>query len=208
MKIFCLFFFLWSQALFAKNLEINPDHSKIFFEVDYMKMTTVVGQFKTYNGSFIVSNSGETIQNVKVEIKTSSIDTSNTMRDMHMKGHEFFFSSLYPNILFSVPGIISLKKLKKVKVKGQLTIRGIKKTIEVECLYKGTMIDPWKKENYFFEISGEINRQDFGLNWNKSFDSGGYLVGDKVRLKISIQAQVSGEKTSSSTHMIPDIKKR
>ena len=205
MKFAMLMFMLFTNLATAKLLEINPDHSKVFFEIDYMKLTTVTGQFKTYEGNFKMTNSEKSISDIIVSIKSDSLDTSNPKRDLHMKGHDFFFSSKYPTVDFRIPGISFISVGKKVKLRGDLTIRGIKKAVTLDCIYKGKMIDPWKKENYFFEITGVINRQNFGFNWNKEFDRGGYLVGDNVRINISIQAQVAGERTASSTHMTPNI---
>jgi hypothetical protein len=91
-------------------------------------------------------------------------------------------------------------------VKGFLTIRGVKKEVTLNGIYKGKVLDPWNKENFFFEFETTIDRKDFGMNWNKELDNGGLLVGDEVRIKISVQAQPKGEKTAFSTHMIPSTK--
>jgi polyisoprenoid-binding protein YceI len=202
--LFCLL--IISKVVTARELEINNDHSKILFDIDYMKLTTVQGSMKKYEGEMNISTSETDISDIKVSIKASSVDTNEPKRDFHIRGHEFFLVASYPEILFEAPGPIAIASGKKLKVKGSLTIRGIKKDVILEGSYKGKMIDPWNKENYFFELSTTINRKDFGMNWNKELDSGGYLVGDDVRVNISIQAQPKGEKTAFSTHMIPSTK--
>jgi polyisoprenoid-binding protein YceI len=201
--ILCLF---GSTQVFAKVLEMNPDHSKITFEVDYMKLSSVEGQFKTYSGSLTIDSTETQLSNVQVVIKADSVDTNESKRDFHIKGHEFFFTASYPTIEFKAPGTAVIGGDKKFEILGILTLRGIKKEVSFNGIYKGKALDPWKKENYFFVLTGEINRQDFGMKWNKELDSGGYLVGDKVKINISVQAQVSGEKTAFSTHMIPSTK--
>lgn len=204
-KIFiCLLIF--SNVIFARELELNNDHSKIIFDIDYMKLTTVQGTMKKYQGEFNISTGETEISDVKVSIKASSVDTNEPKRDFHIKGHEFFLVASYPEIFFEAPGPAAIASGKKFKMKGYLTIRGIKRDITLEGIYKGKVVDPWNKENFFFELSTTINRKDFGMNWNKELDNGGFLVGDEVRINISVQAQPKGEKTAFSTHMIPSTK--
>jgi polyisoprenoid-binding protein YceI len=195
-----------SNFVSARELELNDDHSKILFEIDYMKLTSVQGTMKKYEGEFNISTSETEISDVKVSIKASSIDTSEPKRDFHIKGHEFFLVASYPEILFEAPGAVAISVGKKLKVKGFLTIRGVKKEVTLNGIYKGKVLDPWNKENFFFEFETTIDRKDFGMNWNKELDNGGLLVGDEVRIKISVQAQPKGEKTAFSTHMIPSTK--
>jgi polyisoprenoid-binding protein YceI len=197
---------MWTGQVYAKVLEMNPDHSKIIFDIDYMKLTSVEGRFKSYTGTMNLDSTETQVSNVKVVIKADSVDTNEPKRDFHIKGHEFFLTSTYPTIEFTAAGPVSIGADKKFQLPGTLVLRGIKKPMMFHGVYKGKMIDPWKKENYFFELSGELNRQDFGMKWNKELDNGGYLVGDTVRIKISAQAQIAGEKTAFSTHMIPSTK--
>jgi len=206
MNKYILIAFFWTNTIWAMPLEINQDHSKLLFDIDYMTLTTVQGQFKKYSGTFNLSTSENEISDVKIAIVSDSVDTNEPKRDFHLKGHEFFLVSTYPTIEFTSQAATSILKDKKFKINGTLTLRGVKKEVTLDGLYKGKMIDPWKKENYFFELEGKINRQDFGMKWNKELDTGGYLVGDEVRLKISIQAQPAGSKTAFSTHMIPSTK--
>lgn len=92
---------------------------------------------------------------------------------------------------------------KQILLSGDLEIRGIKKRVSGKAKYKGLVTDPWGKDSLFFEFNLEIDRKDFGMNWNKELDQGGLLVGDIININILLQAQKEGEKTSFSTHMIP-----
>lgn len=206
MKKYALLLIFWSIIGSAKVLEVNHDHSKVLFDVDYMKLTTVQGQFKSYTGSFKLDNNDAQISNVLVSIKADSIDTSEPKRDFHLKGHEFFMTASYPTIEFVSTSPTTIGKDKKFKMKGILTVRGVKKEVTLDGNFKGKIVDPWKKENYFFDLSGEVNRQDFGMKWNKVLDNGGYLLGDTVHMKITVQAQMEGDKTPFSTHMVPSSK--
>lgn len=188
----------------AEVYEINKDHSKVQFSVEYMSMTKVDGIFKNYVGTFAMN--GNQISKIDITIDPNSVDTNEPKRDFHLKGHEFFFASNYPAIKFKSINGLAVTEKKSHKFSGELTIRDFTKTISGDLLYKGKIVDPWGKENLFFEYKTEIDRKDFGMKWNKELDQGGYLVGDKVQVVISIQAQKSGDKTAFSTHMIPSTK--
>lgn len=190
----------------AKQFEIIKEHSRVGFDVDYMMMTKVEGQFKDYRGFFELNDKEDTLSNVKVEVLGESVDTNDGKRDFHLRGHEFFFVANYPEITFKSQGAVKIVSGEKFKISGDLTMRGVTKKVTLEGLYKGKMKDPWDKDNYFFTLQGELNRKDFEIVWNKEMDAGGYLVGDVVRLNLVVQAQVLGDKTPFSTHMVPNTK--
>ncbi|MBY0414786.1 MAG: YceI family protein [Bdellovibrionales bacterium] len=203
--LFILFLFLGTNA-FTKDFELIKEHSKIGFDVDYMLMTKVEGQFKNFQGFFTLNEKENDISNIKIIAESESVDTNDGKRDFHLRGHEFFFSANYPQITFESPGPIKLEAGKKIVIGGYLTMRGIKRPLILEGIYKGKLKDPWGKENYFFTLSGELDRKTFGIVWNKSMDDGGILIGDAVRLSLTVQAQVLGGKTPFSTHMVPTTK--
>ncbi len=206
MKMFaCLLLFLTAPA-FAKDYELIKEHSKIAFDVDYMLMTKVEGQFKDYKGFFTLNSAENDITNIKITVNAESVDTNDSKRDFHLRGHEFFFVASHPEITFESPGPIKLEVGKKLVIGGYLTMRGIKRPMILEGIYKGKLKDPWGKDNYFFTLSGELDRKTYGIVWNKSMDNNGVLIGDSVRISITVQAQALGEKTPFSTHMVPTTK--
>ena len=176
------------------------------FDVDYMMMTNVEGQFKSYQGFFDLNDAENEISNVRVTIAADSVDSSDTKRDFHLKGHEFFFVANYPEIIFKSTAPAKIAEGQKFILKGQITLRDKTMPIELQGFYKGKRKDPWGKDNYFFTFNGELNRKLFGIVWNKQMDSGGYLVGDNVRINITTQSQLLGSKTAFSTHMVPTTK--
>lgn len=195
------------STAFSKELEIIKEHSKIGFDIDYMVVTKVEGQFKDFKGTLNINEDKGEIHNIKVVAMAKSIDTNDEKRDFHLRGTEFFLSTNHPEIVFVAKGPLKIKpEQTKFSVPGSMTIRGIKHPIVFEGIYKGKLKDPWNKENYFFELTGVLDRKLYGMNWNKKMDSGGLLIGDNVNLKITIQAQASGDKTPFSTHMIPSTK--
>jgi polyisoprenoid-binding protein YceI len=210
MKKYLLFLFIlamgFSYVARAKELEIVTEHSRIAFDVDYMLMTKVEGQFKNYTGLFDLNSPENTLLNVRVSIAANSVDTNDGKRDFHLRGQEFFFAANFPEITFKAKGPVKIEPGKAFKLPGEITLRGISKPLTLDGFYKGKAKDPWNKENYFFTFTGEIDRKNFEMVWNQKMDNGGVLVGDKVRINITVQSQVIGDKTPFSTHMIPSTK--
>ena len=190
----------------SKEFELIKEHSKIAFDVDYMLMTKVEGHFKDFNGFFTLNEAENDLSNIRIKINAETIDTNDTKRDFHLRGHEFFLTAKYPEIIFESPGPIKIEAGKKLVIGGYVTIRGIKRPLILEGIYKGKLKDPWGKDNYFFVLSGELDRKTFGIVWNKTMDNEGLLIGDMVRINLTVQAQVLGEKTPFSTHMVPTTK--
>jgi polyisoprenoid-binding protein YceI len=191
---------------FADIYEVNKEHSKVRFEIEYMKLSKVEGFFKDYEGRFEFDTKTKTLKNINAKVFTKSVDTGDGKRDFHLKDHEFFFSSNFPEMKLTTNNSVIVKTNTKSPLSATLEIRGIKKEVKGNITYKGSIIDPWGKENLFFEYQFELNRKDYGMNWNKEMDQGGYLVGDFSQVTLIIQAQKTGEKTAFSTHMIPSTK--
>lgn len=207
---YLILLFLISFNSYSASLEINKEHSSLQFTVDYMTMIKVEGRFKSFAGTFDFDPKSHLVQKIKVKIDSNSLDTNEPKRDFHLKTMDFLFTSKYPEILFHTNNTFTLPLNKIVPLTGELEIRGKRKQVTGKAKYKGTVIDPWGKESHFFEFNVNVNRKDFGMNWNKKLDQGGYLVGDIINIKIIVQAQSVGQKTSFSTHMIPTsaLKKR
>jgi len=207
-KLTSLFILLSIMALnaHAKDFELIKEHSRIAFDVDYMLMTKVEGQFKDFQGVFTLNAAENDISKIKIKVLGESVDTNDGKRDFHLRGHEFFFVATHPEIIFESPGPIKIEPGKKIQIGGYLTMRGVKRPLILEGVYKGKLKDPWGKDNYFFNLTGELDRKAYGIVWNKTMDAGGALIGDIVRLNLTVQAQVLGEKTPFSTHMVPTTK--
>lgn len=205
-KLVFLFVILISANAFSKpqSFEVNQEHSKLGFAVQYMMMTDVEGVFKKFQGYFDVE--GNTLSNIQVLVSTRSVDSLDAKRDFHLKSHEFLYSAKFPTIAFKSSAPVELKENQLVKVPGTVTLRGIEKPVTLELMFKGRKFDPWAKENLFFEGKTKINRKDFGIVWNRELDNGGLLVGDEVSIDFKLQAQHLGNKTPFSTHMVPTTK--
>ncbi|SEK60696.1 Polyisoprenoid-binding protein YceI [Chitinophaga rupis] len=166
--------------------KIDPAHSEVQFKVKHLMITTVTGQFGSFDAT--VEAPGEDFSNasIKFETEVASISTKNADRDAHLQAADFFDAANYPKITF-----VS-KEVKKIddenyKVAGDLTIRGNTKPVELNVEYGGTQKDPWGQTKAGFELSGKINRKDFGLTFHATTDTGGVVLGDDVKLLGSVQ---------------------
>ena len=159
-----------------KRMTIDSAHSEIGFKVKHLMISTVKGNFNTFGGG--IQKDGA----VFVSINTGSINTGNEDRDGHLKSGDFFNSEEYPTIEFS--GTISEDMN---TITGNITIKGVTKEITLNTEYNGMSVDPWGNTKHGWEITGTINRNDFGLTWNAPLETGGVLVSEEVKLSMDIQ---------------------
>lgn len=163
---------------------IDPTHSELGFKVKHLMISNVKGVFTNYEAT--IDGEDFTTSPLKVTIQATSINTNNTDRDNHLKSADFFDVENFPNLTF---GGLSFTKVdvEEYKLKGILTIKEVSKEIELDVAYGGTNKDPWGNEKMAFEITGKLNRKDFGLNWNTTLETGGVLVGDEVKINAEVQ---------------------
>jgi polyisoprenoid-binding protein YceI len=167
--------------------KIDPAHSSAQFAVTHLMISTVRGEFHGVNGVVVVDDNDISKSSVDVTIDASSVDTREPDRNKHLKSADFFDVANYPTITFKSSKVESAGA-GKLKVTGDLTIRGVTKTAVLEVTApKPTIKDPWGFERTAVSGSTKINRQDFGVAWNKSLDSGGVVVSDNVDITLDVE---------------------
>jgi polyisoprenoid-binding protein YceI len=171
---------------------IDATHSEVQFKVKHLVIATVTGSFKKFTGS-VESESEKDFDGATVEfsIDASSIDTNQPDRDNHLRSPDFFNADEFPTIEFN-------GQMKKVgenlyKLNGPLTVRGTTREVELNVEHGGTVKDPWGNTKAGFELSGKINRKEFGLLWNAVTEAGGVVVADEVKLHLNIELIQSQE---------------
>jgi polyisoprenoid-binding protein YceI len=169
-----------------RTFSIDKAHSEATFQVRHL-ITKVRGRFSDFEGAIQFDEARPEQSSVSFTIKTSSIDTSESDRDTHLRSADFFSVAEHPTITFTSTRIRRISG-NQFEVAGPLTIRGVTKEITVPVTYLGTAKDPWGKERAGFEGELTMNRKDFGLSWNAPLEAGGFLVGDEVKISLSIQA--------------------
>ena len=169
-----------------RTFTIDKAHSEATFQVRHL-ITKVRGRFRDFEGTIQFDEANPEQSSVSFTIQTSSIDTSESDRDKHLRSADFFSVDEHPTITFTSTRVRRISG-GQFEVVGRLTIRGVTKDITVPVTHLGVAKDPWGKERAGFEAELTINRKDFGLSWNAPLEAGGFLVGDDVKISLSIQA--------------------
>ena len=166
---------------------IDPAHSQIGFAIKHLMIATVRGQFPGARGTVTVDESDPTTASIDITIPTATVSTGDAKRDGHLRSADFFDVERYPNITFRSKRIEG-RAGDSLRVVGDLTIRDVTREVALAVKFLGRAKDPWGQEHAAFEANTKINRADYGLTWNAALETGGWLVGDDV--KISIEAQL------------------
>ena len=185
---------LWSLVLgltpvlaSAVELDVDTAHSSVAFEIKHLVVSTVHGNFTDFSGSLDLNEKEPAQSKVSFKIKIDSINTANAKRDGHLKSPDFFDAQKFPEATF-VSKTIKTTGKNKYTLEGDLTIHGQTKVTKFVLLGLGKVKDPYGVEKYMFQASTELNRKDFGLVYNAALESGGVVIGEKVKLVIDVEA--------------------
>lgn len=163
--------------------KIDPAHSRIEFKVKHLVVTTLAGHFSKFDAT--VESSSDDFNDAKIsfEADVDSITTGQEQRDGHLKSDDFFNAAAYPKLKFVST---SFKKIdtENYKLSGNLTIRDITLPVTLDVVYGGTTKNHFGKTLAGFELTGKINRKDFGLKWSATTEAGNIVVSDEVKLAI------------------------
>jgi polyisoprenoid-binding protein YceI len=168
----------------TRTFVIDKAHSEAVFQVRHL-ITKVRGRFTDFEGTIQFNETQPELSSVTFSIKTSSIDTNEADRDKHLRSADFFDADNHPVITFKSTRVKGGGT--KFEVTGNLSIRGTSKEITLPVTHLGMAKDPWGNQRIGFESELTINRKDFGLNWNAALETGGFLVGDEVKINLSVQ---------------------
>jgi polyisoprenoid-binding protein YceI len=166
--------------------KIDSAHSEITFKVKHLMISNVAGSFNKFDAVLEAEKDDFSDAKITFEADIDSISTNNEQRDGHLKSDDFFAADKFPKLSFSSNSFTKVNE-EDYKLVGELTIRDITKTVELAVEYGGTMTDPYGQVKAGFEISGKINRKDFGLVWSATTEAGGIVVSDEVKLHFSLQ---------------------
>ena len=164
---------------------VDPTHSSIAFVAKHLGFTKIRGTFGEYTTDVQVGDSLEN-SSVKAEINLLSVNTGNPDRDAHLKGADFFGASEDPKMSFVSTSISGEED--DFKLNGDLTINGKTLPVTFTSEFEGTVTDPFGNLKAGFEAKTEINRKDFGIEWNVPVGDG-LLVSEKIKVELDIQLQ-------------------
>lgn len=164
---------------------IDRSHSELTFSIRHL-VSRVRGQFNRWTGTVTGDLDNWEAASVLVTIDGTSIDTNNENRDADLRGPEFFDVANHPNVTFRSTRIE--RNGERVRLTGDLTIRGITRPVVLEGTFMGTTRDQRGRTRAGFEVSGTINRKDYGIVWNRAVEAGGLVLADEVRIDVAVAA--------------------
>jgi polyisoprenoid-binding protein YceI len=165
--------------------KIDPYHSDIAFKVKHMMISTVNGCFQKFDATMESSTEDFSDAKITFECDVDSVYTNISDRDSHLKSPDFFAADEFPKITYTSTSVE--KDGDDYIVTGDLTIRGITKPIVLDGSYNGNDVDMYGNTKHGFELSGKVNRADYGLTFNALSGKGNAMVGDEIKLIVSIQ---------------------
>ncbi|GIH93884.1 YceI family protein [Planobispora siamensis] len=165
---------------------LDVAHTRIGFVVKHMMVSKVRGNFGDFSGSVTIAEN-PLESSAELAIKAESINTGSADRDGHLRSEDFLAAEKFPELTFRSTRVVGHSGDEFTLV-GDLTIRDVTKEVELTVEYGGAGVNPWGQEVWGFSITTEIDREEFGLTWNQALETGGVLVGKKVKIEIEGEA--------------------
>ena len=166
---------------------IDAGHSLAEFGVKHLMVSTTKGRFSEITGTINLDERNLENSSVDVTINVASVDTHDEKRDGHLKSADFFDVENHPKITFKSTKVEPNGK-DRLNVTGDLTIRGVTRSVVLDTEFNGRGRSPWGSEVIAYAAQTSISRKEFGLEWNVALETGGVLVGDKVKISIEAEA--------------------
>jgi polyisoprenoid-binding protein YceI len=163
---------------------VDPSHTNVGFTVRHLMVSKVRGRFGAFTGVVTIAEN-PLESTVEATVDTTSITTNDEARDQHLRSADFFEVEKYPNMTLRSSGVE--RRGSDFVLHADLTIRGITCQVELDLEFDGVENDPWGGIRAGFTASAEISRKDFGLEWNAALETGGVVVGDKVKILIEAE---------------------
>jgi polyisoprenoid-binding protein YceI len=164
---------------------VDASHSSVGFSVRHLMVAKVRGRFGAFTGTITI---GENVLDSSLEasVDTTTINTDDEGRDAHLRGADFFDVENFPAMTLVSTSISP--KGDDYLLNANLTIKGVTKPVTFVLEFDGVTTDPWGNTKAGFSAETEINRKDWGLDFNVALDAGGVLVGEKVKIQLDIEA--------------------
>ncbi|HYN93679.1 MAG TPA: YceI family protein [Pilimelia sp.] len=169
----------------AGTFALDPAHTRVGFVARHLMVSKARGAFTAVRGDIVVGEDPAQ-SSVSAEIDAASIDTGVADRDAHLRSPDFLDVERYPALTFRSTGLLTGGGNEFTLV-GELTIRGVSRPVELAVEFEGLARSPWGQEVIGFTATTEIDREDFGMTWNQALETGGVLVGKKVKIEIAAE---------------------
>jgi polyisoprenoid-binding protein YceI len=173
-----------APVLAVDTYRVDQSHSSVQFSVRHMLLSNTRGTFGDFAGE-IKWDADPQNSSISGTVKVASIDTRDGKRDDHLRSADFFDTTQFSEMSFKSK---SIKKSKKIyTVTGDLTIKGVTRPVTFPLEVSNPIKDPWGNQRVNFSTQFKINRQDFGITWNKTMDNGGVVVGNDVNVELDVE---------------------
>ena len=173
----------------ATTFTADKAHTSVSFAVRHM-MSQVRGSFTDFSMTIVKDDANLAGSSVDFKIQATSVNTASEMRDKHLRSEDFFFVEKFPEITFKSTKIEKVSDT-EYKATGEFTMRGVTKVLTLPVTYLGEMKGMDGKPLAGYSVTTKLNRKEFGFNWNKALDNGGWLLSDEVTVEINIEAKQS-----------------
>jgi polyisoprenoid-binding protein YceI len=164
---------------------VDPSHSEVGFTARHLMVTKVRGRFTDYEATVTIAPN-VLDSTVEATVQLESVETKDEKRDAHLRSADFFHTDQHPTMTFRSTGI--RENGRDFYLDGDLSIRGVTKPVTFDLEFNGVVTTPWGGQSAGFSAETEINRKDWGLEWNVALESGGVLVSEKVKIALEIEA--------------------
>ncbi len=175
-----------TTAAAAATYDIDKSHSSVGFKVRHLGVSNVRGFFGDFAGAFEFDTADPGAWRTEAAIQIASVDTGDPKRDEHLRTPDFFDAVGHPTMVFKSTSVTKASD-GAYKLAGDLTLRGVTRSVQLDLELLGTATDPWGNDRAGFSATGRINRQDFGVNWSTTLDAGGLVVGNEVTIMIEVE---------------------
>lgn len=167
--------------------DLDTVHSSVSFSVRHMVVAKTRGHFEKWGATLELDPQNLAASKVTAKIEAASIDTNEEKRDGHLRSADFLDVEKFPTIDFASTRFEVVSK-EALRITGNLSIRGVTKTVVLDTEFGGIAKDLWGGERIGFTAKTKIDRKEFGLVWNQALEAGGVLVGDTVEITIELEA--------------------
>ena len=163
---------------------VDPSHSIVGFTARHLMITKVRGRFTSFTGTVTVADN-PLDSKVEANVDLGSVTTGDDQRDGHLRSADFFDVDKHPTMTFTSTGI--KQDGGDYVLTGDLTVAGTTRSVDFELSFDGVQKDPWGGTRAGFTAETEISRKDWELTWNVALETGGVLVGDKVKIELDVE---------------------
>jgi polyisoprenoid-binding protein YceI len=166
---------------------LDASHSQVGFAVRHLMVSKTKGRFSDFAGTIHIGEN-PLDSSVEVTIQAASVDTRDEQRDGHLRSGDFFDAEAHPTLSYKSRSVRPAGKDGQYIVEGDLTVKGVTRSVPLELSFEGGATDPWGGVRLGFSAKAELDREDFGLTYNQALETGGVLVGKKVSIEIEAEA--------------------